>query len=97
MNCMVGSKENDKFDLGVEGLNLHLPPIMLTLACWATINLIDNSYNSIKSFISQVWLAFNFSLHYYHSWFEYEDHENKGIDYQFKKFLIVKQFLLSQY
>ena len=97
MNCMVGSKENDKFDLGVKGLNLFLPPIMLTLACWATINLIDNSYNSLKSFISQVWLASNFSLHYYHSWFEYEDHENKGIDYQFKKFLIVKQFLLSQY
>ena len=93
---MVGSKENDKFDLGVEGLNLHLPPIMLTLAFWATINLIDNSYNSLKSFILQVWLASNFSLHYL-PWFEYEDHENKGIDYQFKKFLIVKQFLLSQY
>ena len=93
---MVGSKENDKFDLGVEGLNLHLPPIMLTLAFWASINLIDNSYNSLKSFILQVWLASNFSLHYL-PWFEYEDHENKGIDYQFKKFLIVKQFLLSQY
>ena len=76
MNCMVGSKEKDKFDL--------------------TINLKYNNHNSLQSFIPQVWLASNFSLHYY-SWFEYEDHENKGIDYQFKKFLIVKQFLLSQY
>lgn len=61
-----------------------------------TINLKYNSHNSLQSFIPQVWLASNFSLHYL-SWFEYEDHENKGIDYQFKKFLIVKQFLLSQY
>ena len=52
-----------------------------------------SSYNKSLPFNLQEWLASKYSLQN-HPWIKHEGHENKGIDHQPKKLLIVKQMLL---
>ena len=51
-----------------------------------------SSYSKSLPFNLQEWLASKYSLQN-HPWIKHEGHENKGIDHQPKKFLIVKQIL----